>query len=141
MSLTIGTPGAPNAVRLVLLGSGELGREVALEAKRLGCEVVAVDRYPGAPAMQVADRFEVIARQLAGVAAEDLEAWGYPREALWTPLAEADPAAWRGQHRRRWQRYRWERRLLVALRRDIHRRPLGRVLRQVRAGCDVLLRG
>ncbi len=60
MSLTIGTPGASNAVRLVLLGSGELGREVALEAKRLGCEVVAVDRYAGAPAMQVADRFEVI---------------------------------------------------------------------------------
>jgi phosphoribosylglycinamide formyltransferase 2 len=60
MSLTIGTPGAANAVRLVLLGSGELGREVALEAKRLGCEVVAVDRYAGAPAMQVADRSEVI---------------------------------------------------------------------------------
>jgi formate-dependent phosphoribosylglycinamide formyltransferase (GAR transformylase) len=44
----------------VLLGSGELGREVAIEAMRLGCEVVAVDRYAGAPAMQVADRFAVI---------------------------------------------------------------------------------
>lgn len=41
----------------MLLGSGELGREVAIEAMRLGCEVVAVDRYPGAPAMQVAHRF------------------------------------------------------------------------------------
>ena len=60
MSVTIGTPGTANALRLVLLGSGELGREVALEAKRLGCEVVAVDRYPGAPAMQVADRFAVV---------------------------------------------------------------------------------
>ena len=47
-------------MRLVLLGSGELGREVVLEAKRLGCEVLAVDRYAGAPAMQVADRAAVI---------------------------------------------------------------------------------
>lgn len=53
----IGPPLTPHATRLVLLGSGELGREVAIEAMRLGCEVVAVDRYPGAPAMQVAHRF------------------------------------------------------------------------------------
>ena len=45
----------------MLLGSGELGREVAIEAIRLGCEVVAVDRYDGAPAMQVAHRSHVIA--------------------------------------------------------------------------------
>ncbi len=60
MSIVIGTPGTPAAVRLVLLGSGELGREVVLEAKRLGCEVLAVDRYAGAPAMQVADRAAVV---------------------------------------------------------------------------------
>ena len=46
---------------LMLLGSGELGKEVAIAAKRLGCRVIAVDRYPGAPAMQVADVAEVIA--------------------------------------------------------------------------------
>lgn len=45
---------------LMLLGSGELGKEVVISAKRLGCRVVAVDSYPGAPAMQVADAFEVI---------------------------------------------------------------------------------
>ena len=45
--------------KLMLLGSGELGREVAIAAKRLGCEVVACDRYPKAPAMQVADAAEV----------------------------------------------------------------------------------
>lgn len=45
---------------LMLLGSGELGREVAISAKRLGCRVIAVDSYAGAPAMQVADEFEVI---------------------------------------------------------------------------------
>ena len=44
---------------LMLLGSGELGREFAIAAKRLGCRIVACDRYSGAPAMQVADAFEV----------------------------------------------------------------------------------
>ncbi|WP_300973118.1 formate-dependent phosphoribosylglycinamide formyltransferase [Sphingomonas sp. LHG3406-1] len=45
--------------KLMLLGSGELGREFAIAAKRLGCAVVACDRYADAPAMQVADTFEV----------------------------------------------------------------------------------
>lgn len=55
-----GTPLTPTAQRLLLLGSGELGREVALEAIRLGMEVIAVDRYAQAPAMQVAQTFHVI---------------------------------------------------------------------------------
>ncbi|MFM7312699.1 MAG: formate-dependent phosphoribosylglycinamide formyltransferase [Cyanobium sp.] len=46
---------------LLLLGSGELGKEVAIAAQRLGCSVIAVDRYAGAPAMQVADACEVVA--------------------------------------------------------------------------------
>ena len=45
---------------ILLLGSGELGKEFTISAKRLGCRVVAVDRYAGAPAMQVADAHEVI---------------------------------------------------------------------------------
>ncbi len=45
---------------LMLLGSGELGKEVVVSAKRLGCRVIAVDSYAGAPAMQVADAFEVV---------------------------------------------------------------------------------
>jgi phosphoribosylglycinamide formyltransferase 2 len=57
---TIGTPLAPSATRLMLLGSGELGKEVVIEAQRLGIEVIAVDRYAGAPAMQVAHRSHVI---------------------------------------------------------------------------------
>lgn len=57
----IGTPNTASATRVVLLGSGELGREVAIEAVRLGCEVVACDRYPGAPAMAVAHRSHVLA--------------------------------------------------------------------------------
>ncbi len=46
--------------KIMLLGSGELGKEVVISAKRLGKTVIAIDRYPGAPAMQVADHFEVI---------------------------------------------------------------------------------
>lgn len=57
---TIGTPQAPHATRIMLLGSGELGKEVTIELMRLGCEVIAVDRYANAPAMQVAHRSHVI---------------------------------------------------------------------------------
>lgn len=46
--------------KILLLGAGELGREVVISAKRLGHKVIAVDKYPGAPAMQLADGFEVI---------------------------------------------------------------------------------
>ncbi len=53
---TIGTPFTPTAIRVMLLGSGELGKEVVIELQRYGVEVIAVDRYPNAPAMQVADR-------------------------------------------------------------------------------------
>ena len=56
----IGTPLSPSATKVMLLGSGELGKEVAIELMRLGAEVIAVDRYANAPAMQVAHRFHVI---------------------------------------------------------------------------------
>lgn len=56
----IGTVFKPNATKAMLLGSGELGKEVVIELKRLGVEVVAVDKYANAPAMQVADRSYVI---------------------------------------------------------------------------------
>lgn len=58
--MKIGTPSTPSAVKAMLLGSGELGKEVALELQRFGVEVIAVDRYAGAPAMQVAHRSYVI---------------------------------------------------------------------------------
>lgn len=56
----LGTATTKNRTKVMLLGSGELGKEVALEAQRLGVEVVAVDRYDNAPAMQVAHRRHVI---------------------------------------------------------------------------------
>ena len=58
--MRLGTPLSDTAVRVMLLGSGELGKEVAIELQRLGVEVIAVDRYPNAPAMQVAHRSHVI---------------------------------------------------------------------------------
>ena len=57
---TIGTPLSPTATKIMLLGSGELGKEVAIELQRLGCEVIAVDRYAHAPAMQVAHHRHVV---------------------------------------------------------------------------------
>ncbi len=57
---TIGTPLSPHATRVLLLGSGELGKEVALELQRFGVEVIAADRYADAPAMQVAHRSHVL---------------------------------------------------------------------------------
>ena len=60
MSITIGTPLSPSAKKVLLCGSGELGKEVAIELQRLGAEVIAVDRYDNAPAMQVAHRSHTI---------------------------------------------------------------------------------
>lgn len=57
---TIGTPFTSSATRVLLLGAGELGRELVIELKRLGCEVIACDRYANAPAMQLADRSHVL---------------------------------------------------------------------------------
>ncbi|QDH19444.1 formate-dependent phosphoribosylglycinamide formyltransferase [Saccharibacillus brassicae] len=55
-----GAPLSADAKKIMLLGSGELGKEVVIEAQRLGVECIAVDRYAGAPAMQVAHRSHVI---------------------------------------------------------------------------------
>lgn len=59
-TVTIGTPLAKGAKKLLMLGSGELGKEVIIEAQRLGVECIAVDSYENAPAQQVAHRFHVI---------------------------------------------------------------------------------
>lgn len=59
-NLKIGSPFAANSTKILLLGSGELGKEFVLEAQRFGIHVMAVDRYPNAPAMQVAHESKVI---------------------------------------------------------------------------------
>ncbi|MFN2381860.1 MAG: formate-dependent phosphoribosylglycinamide formyltransferase [Guyparkeria sp.] len=87
---TIGAPGSPEALRLMLLGSGELGKEVAIEAQRLGLEVIAIDRYANAPAMQVAHRSHVIdmldGTALKSVITQEMPALIVPEiEAIATP--------------------------------------------------------
>lgn len=72
----IGTPLSDSATRVMLLGAGELGKELAIELQRLGVEVIAVDRYANAPAMSVAHRSHVIPmtdpQVLAGVIAAEM---------------------------------------------------------------------
>ena len=58
--MKLGTPLSPAAIKVMLLGSGELGKEVVIELQRLGVETIAVDRYANAPAQQVAHRAYVI---------------------------------------------------------------------------------
>ena len=86
----IGTPLSATATRLLLLGCGELGKEVAIEAQRLGVEVIGVDRYANAPAMQVAHRSHVInmldGAALRGVIALEMPHFIVPEiEAIATP--------------------------------------------------------
>ncbi len=60
MATRIGTPLSAGATKVLFCGAGELGKEVVIELQRLGVEVIAVDRYANAPAMQVAHRSHVI---------------------------------------------------------------------------------
>ncbi|GAB4468986.1 MAG: formate-dependent phosphoribosylglycinamide formyltransferase [Burkholderiaceae bacterium] len=60
LPLPIGTPLSPGAIRVLLLGAGELGKEVIIALQRLGVEVIAADRYPNAPGHQVAHRAHVL---------------------------------------------------------------------------------
>ena len=73
----LGTALRPAATRVMLLGAGELGKEVAIECQRLGVEVIAVDRYPDAPAMHIAHRSHVI-NMLDGAALKALVALEKP---------------------------------------------------------------
>ena len=84
------TPLTAMSKKLMLLGSGELGKEVAIEAQRLGVEVIAVDRYAHAPAMQVAHRSHVInmldAEALRALVEQERPDWIVPEiEAIHTP--------------------------------------------------------
>lgn len=76
-NVAIGTPYKSSAIKVMLLGSGELGKEVVIELQRYGVEVIAVDRYDNAPAMQVAHRSYTIS-MLDGNALRDLIAKEQP---------------------------------------------------------------
>lgn len=70
-TIALGTPFSETASRVMLCGGGELGKEVVIELKRLGCEVIVLDRYEHAPAMQVADRSYCIS-MLDGAALKEI---------------------------------------------------------------------
>ncbi|WP_326538047.1 formate-dependent phosphoribosylglycinamide formyltransferase [Pseudorhodoferax sp.] len=93
---TLGTPLSPDATRVMLLGSGELGKEVLIALQRLGVETIAVDRYDHAPGHQVAHRAHTIAMSdpaaLKALIAQEKPDWVVPEiEAIATPaLAELE---------------------------------------------------
>ena len=104
----IGTPMSSSATRVLLCGCGELGKEVVIELQRLGCEVIGVDRYANAPAMQVAHRSHVIdmldGAALRAVIEKEQPHYIVPEiEAIATATLvelEADHLRWFGRRRR-----------------------------------------
>ncbi len=95
---TLGTPLSPSATRVMLLGSGELGKEVLIALQRLGVETIAVDRYENAPGHQVAHRAHTIVMsepaQLKALIEREKPDWVVPEiEAIATPALEALEAA------------------------------------------------
>jgi len=95
---TLGTPLAPHATKVMLLGSGELGKEVLIALQRLGVETIAVDRYENAPGHQVAHRAHTIAMsdpaQLKALIEQERPGWVVPEiEAIATPMLEELEAA------------------------------------------------
>ncbi|MDP3859447.1 MAG: formate-dependent phosphoribosylglycinamide formyltransferase [Stagnimonas sp.] len=97
---SFGTPLAANALRVLFLGSGELGKEVVIELQRLGVEVIACDRYANAPAMQVAHRCHVFpmldGARLRAVVEQEKPHYVVPEiEAIHTPtLLELEAEGW-----------------------------------------------
>jgi phosphoribosylglycinamide formyltransferase 2 len=98
--MRFGTPLKPSAIKLLLLGSGELGKEVAIEAMRLGCEVIACDRYENAPAQQVAHRAYVFpmldGEKIREIVEKEKPTYIVPEiEAIATPtLVELEKEGW-----------------------------------------------
>jgi phosphoribosylglycinamide formyltransferase 2 len=95
---TIGTPLSPNATKVMLLGSGELGKEVLIALQRLGVETIAVDRYDHAPGQQVAHHARTITMsdpaQLQALIEAEKPHWVVPEiEAIATPTLQALEAA------------------------------------------------
>ncbi|WP_077037389.1 formate-dependent phosphoribosylglycinamide formyltransferase [Pelomonas sp. KK5] len=98
MSTTLGTPLSPHATKVMLLGAGELGKEVLIALQRLGVETVAVDRYDNAPGHQVAHHARTITMsdpaQLKALIEAEKPAMVVPEiEAIATPMLEALEAA------------------------------------------------
>ena len=86
------------------------------------------------------EKFAVVAKQIAGCSDEDLDTWGYPKNFLWKEMEMVDGSSYKIRQRE-WNQYALTRRVLVSLRKDIHKKPLGKIIEKARFFCDVLLRG
>jgi phosphoribosylglycinamide formyltransferase 2 len=95
---TLGTPLSPHATKVMLLGSGELGKEVLIALQRLGVETIAVDRYDNAPGQQVAHHARTITMsdpaQLKALIEAERPTWWCPRS---KPLPPPCSKSWRPQ--------------------------------------------
>lgn len=85
-------------------------------------------------------KFEIVAKQLAIVPDEDIATFGYDPKTLWAPMKEADPQSW-VPAKKKMDRFQRQRRVLRWLRKDIHNRWHGQLIKKIRRVCDVLLRG
>ena len=86
------------------------------------------------------EKFAVVSKQIAGCSDEDLEIWGYPKKDLWKEMEHLDPTSYK-KRQKEWNQYAFTRRVLISLRKDIHKKPLGKLVEKARFYCDVLLRG
>jgi phosphatidylserine decarboxylase precursor len=97
---TLGTPLSPHATKVMLLGSGELGKEVLIALQRLGVETIAVDRYDNAPGQQVAHHARTIAMsdpaQLKALIEASARTWWCPRSRPSPPHARRAGGRWHG---------------------------------------------
>ena len=85
-------------------------------------------------------KLDTVTTQLKWVSSDDLSTWGYPIENLWEPMKSVDSSAYQSA-KKDMNRYGLTRKALVWLRKDIHNRSLGNMVKRVRYYCDVLLRG
>ena len=130
-------PDAVNYQSKDVVGEG-LGDPVGVQAHS---RPVTTSIHKWAPELAAdPDKFNVVADQLAGLPADDLATFGYPKPTLWDPMEQADPKSW-VPAKTRWDRFQRQRKILVWLRRDIHNRWYGPLVRKIRFICDVLLRG
>jgi hypothetical protein len=130
-------PDAVNYKKKTVAGEG-LGDPVGVEAHS---RPVTTSIHKWAPELAAdPDKFNVVADQLAQLPDEDLACFGYPKSTLWAPMEEADPKAW-VPAKKKWDRFQRQRKILVWLRKDIHNRWHGPLVRKIRFICDVLLRG
>jgi hypothetical protein len=142
----IGIPNEPQTVNYGAAesSSGGLGDPIGV-AQHKRPVTSSLDKWANSVAID-GEKEGILRGLIDGLDPRDLEAWGYDKASLFAPLAEVDrdaalKKAGEKRKRDRWKRYKLQRRVLIWLRRNIHRNAFGRLVRKIRFLCDVLLRG